>query len=82
MEVGYDDDDDDDGDDDDGIRAGPIKLDCESDVGSASSWTAIIAEELQVTAGVNLVLNADYSSSTIPVPEGLGPTSSNIYLAK
>ena len=74
--------DDDDNEDNEGTGNGSPGGDCKADVGSASSWTAIIANELQITAGVTLVLNADYDSSTIPVPEGLGPTSSNIYLAK
>ena len=71
----------DDGDDRAGGSAtsGP---DCRADVGSGSSWTAIIANELQITNGANLVLNANYGATAIPVPDGLGPNSSIIYLAK
>lgn len=86
---GDEDDDDDDEDDDDGDdegegeqNGGSAEIACESDVGSASAWTAIIANELLVTNGVNLVINADYDATTIPVPEGLGPTSSTVFLAK
>lgn len=55
---------------------------CTSDVGSASTWTAIVANRVQVTRGANLVLNSDYASSPVPVPVGLGPTSGNIVLIK
>lgn len=77
-----DDDDDDDEDDEDDEDDGSEGTECESEVGSSSAWTAIIARELLVTNGVNLVINADYDATTIPVPEGLGPTSSRVFLAK
>ena len=56
--------------------------DCNSAIGSASAWTAIVVRKLRVTAGARLVLNADYSATTIPVPAGIGPTSANILLAR
>ncbi|HEV7254713.1 MAG TPA: TadE/TadG family type IV pilus assembly protein [Mesorhizobium sp.] len=70
---------DDDDDDDDGASGGSA-LKCESDVGAASSWTAIVTQKLNVTAGVDLVLNSDYASSPVPAPPGLGPNSSQIVL--
>ncbi len=60
--------------------ASPLK--CEADVGATSSWTAIVAHTLNVTGGVDLVINANYESSPVPVPPGLGPNSSQISLAK
>jgi hypothetical protein len=53
---------------------------CVSEVGAASAWTAIVVDELKVTAGSTLVLNSDYESSTIPVPDGIGPNSTKIIL--
>lgn len=55
---------------------------CESDIGAASSWTAIVADKLVVTSGATLVLNSDYEGSDVPVPQGLGHKSQAITLAK
>ena len=58
----------------------PTGTGCTSDVGAASSWTAIIVNMLKVTAGATLVLNSDYSASNVPVPDGLGPNSTRTLL--
>jgi hypothetical protein len=60
------------------IPAGPA---CISDVGTTSAWTAIVARKVKITAGSSLILNADYSGSDIPVPDGIGPNSNKIRLA-
>ncbi|HEV7254072.1 MAG TPA: hypothetical protein VGN97_13385 [Mesorhizobium sp.] len=60
----------------------PVGGVCESDVGSASSWTAIVAGKLEVTSGATLVLNSDYENSDVPVPHGLGPTSRTVSLTR
>lgn len=59
----------------------PAGAGCISDVGAASSWTAIIADTVRVTAGSTLVLNSDYEGSDVPVPDGIGPNSSRTFLA-
>ncbi|WP_457939402.1 TadE/TadG family type IV pilus assembly protein [Mesorhizobium sp. 10J20-29] len=63
---------------------GPIGVGsgCITDVGTSSEWTAIVSNLLDITSGVNLVLNADYSGSSIPVPNGIGPNSVQITLTK
>lgn len=48
---------------------------CNAAVGDLSAWTAIVADEVKVTAGVRLVINSDYNSTTVPAPEGIGPSS-------
>lgn len=55
---------------------------CLSDVGNASDWTAIIAKQIKVTAGSTLIMNTNYDGSSVPVPDGVGPTSARIILAK
>ena len=60
----------------------PAGPECLSDVGVTSAWTAIVANELKVTAGSNLVLHSDYAASKIPVPVGLGETSGKLVLVK
>ena len=76
------DDDDDDDDDDDGGSGGAVDPTCVSDVGKSSDWTAIIARQVKVTAGSTLVVNSNYEDSSVPVPEGVGPSSARIILAK
>ncbi len=51
---------------------GTLWIDKASKVGQKSSWTAIIANRISVGNGPNIVINADYASSTIPVPDGIG----------
>jgi hypothetical protein len=66
--------------DDGTITPGPES--CVSDVGTTSSWTAIVVNTLKVTAGSSLIINSDYDGSTVPVPDGLGPNSSQIRLSE
>ena len=54
---------------------------CLSDVGTKSDWTAIVVKRLKVTAGSNLVMNSNYEGSSVPVPEGVGPSSGRVFLA-
>ena len=36
------------------------------------AWTVVVAKALQLTGSPNLVINANYASSTVPVPAGAG----------
>ncbi len=60
----------------------PAEASCTSDTGRASDWTAIIARQLKITAGSTLVMNSDYSGSSVPVPAGIGPSSSRVTLSQ
>ncbi len=44
-----------------------------SDVARDSAWTVIVARELQLKGSPSLVVNANYTSSDVPVPQGVGP---------
>lgn len=55
---------------------------CIADFGTASDWTAIIANRLKVTAGSTLVMNTNYDGSSVPVPAGVGPKSARVMLAR
>jgi hypothetical protein len=66
---------------DDGTLALPDPS-CLSDIGNASDWTAIIARQVKVTAGSILVMNTNYNGSSVPVPDGVGPTSARVILAE
>lgn len=39
-------------------------------------WTVVIARELKIEGGRRLAINADYASSSVPVPSGVGNKSS------
>ena len=54
----------------------PLKV-----IGAASTYTIIVANEIELD-GVNLVINADYTASDVPVPLGLGPKSNKVRLVK
>ncbi len=45
-----------------------------------SAYTAIVARRLRLRGAPTLVLNADYNSTDIPTPDGMGPTGGQIYL--
>lgn len=54
----------------------PLKI-----IGAASAYTIIVADKIDLE-GVNLVINADYAASDVPVPLGLGPNSTSVRLIK
>ena len=49
-----------------------LLIDADNPVADQSEYTVIIAREFELREGPELVLNTDYASSTIPVPEGVG----------
>jgi hypothetical protein len=54
----------------------PLKI-----IGDASTYTIIVANKIELD-GVNLIINADYAASDVPVPPGLGPKSTSVRLSK
>jgi len=53
-----------------------------STVGASSTYTVLVLERLMVTGGMKLVVNADYASTSVPVPVGLGPGGGTIGLSR
>jgi len=49
-------------------------------IGSLSAYTIIVANRIDLD-GAQLVINADYAASDIPVPLGLGPNSTSVRLS-
>jgi hypothetical protein len=41
-------------------------------VADQSAWTVIVAKSIQMTGSPNLVINANYAGSGVPVPNGVG----------
>ncbi|WGM32583.1 TadE/TadG family type IV pilus assembly protein [Brevundimonas sp. NIBR11] len=51
-----------------------------AEVARDSAWTVIVSRMLELNGAPSLVINANYSSSNVPVPEGVGPNSSGARL--
>ncbi|MCA8889847.1 MAG: hypothetical protein KDA46_13515, partial [Parvularculaceae bacterium] len=45
-----------------------------------SAYTAIVARRLRLRGAPTLVLNANYKSTDIPTPDGIGPTGGQVFL--
>lgn len=52
-----------------------LLIDGDKPIAAESAYTVIIAREFALASGPEVVLNADYTASNIPVPEGVGNKS-------
>lgn len=57
------------------VPSGRLVVEGSSNVGRESAWTVIVAREMRLSGSPKLFINADYGSSNVPVPSGVGPTS-------
>lgn len=57
------------------LPKGTLKVQKESKVGLLSAWTAIVASKIKIQQAT-VQINSDYKNSIVPVPEGIGPSSS------
>lgn len=64
------------------LPKGYIHIDANKPIADRSAYTAIVAQKLNLSAGPNLVLNTDYDTTTVPVPDGIGGSRRSIYLAR
>ena len=64
------------------VPRGHLFLGGDKPVAQSSAYTIVIANKIQASAGPTLVLNTDYSATTVPVPEGVGPLSNQIALQR
>ena len=51
-------------------------------VADQSAWTVIVAKSIQMRGSPNLVINANYAGSSVPVPSGVGPSGGSVRLAR
>ncbi len=53
-------------------------------VADQSAWTVVVAKGLQLSGSPNLVINANYAGSNVPVPAGAGSNyhSGNVVLSR
>jgi hypothetical protein len=51
-------------------------------VADQSAWTVVVAKAIAMSGSPNLVINANYSGSTVPVPSGVGPNGDKVKLTQ
>ncbi len=64
------------------LPAGRLIIDASKPVAAQSAYTVIVSRQLLLMNGNNLVLNSDYSSTDVPVPEGVGNMAQKVRLAQ
>jgi Flp pilus assembly protein TadG len=64
------------------LPQGNLIVDANNKVADASAYTAVVVRRLKLSKGPNLVLNTDYDSTLVPVPEGVGPQGTTVKLIK
>lgn len=52
------------------------------DIARDSAWTVIVARSLQLKGSPSLIINANYTSSAVPVPQGVGPRAGGSTLVR
>ncbi|WP_406857200.1 pilus assembly protein TadG-related protein [Alsobacter sp. KACC 23698] len=51
-------------------------------IAGASAYTIVVARKIEVKNKANLVMNSDYSATSVPVPEGVGPTGGTVVVSQ
>lgn len=46
-----------------------------TNVADQSAWTVVISKGLQLSGSPNLVINSNYSATSVPAPNGVGPSA-------
>jgi hypothetical protein len=64
------------------LPAGRVVIDASKPVSDQSAYTVIVAQQVNLYQGPNLYLNANYDSTSVPVPKGVGPLSGKLLLSQ
>jgi Flp pilus assembly protein TadG len=64
------------------LPRGRFVVDANNPVADQSAYTVIVARRIELYAGPNLVINANYGKTDVPVPYGLGPTGGKARLTR
>jgi hypothetical protein len=64
------------------LPRGILYIAANAPVGDQSAYTVVLARQLQLEAGPNLVLNSNYASTDVPLPTEVGSAGSDIVLGK
>ena len=57
------------------LPAGRLIIDSSRPVADQSAYTVIVARQINLYEGPNLILNTNYGATSVPVPDGVGPKS-------
>lgn len=64
------------------LPQGELNIGANKPVAADSAYTIVVARRFTLSAGPTMVMNAKYSSTNIPVPDGVGPGSTAAHLAR
>lgn len=64
------------------LSRGELRVSSRNRVGDMSAYTVVVARKIRATGTPALFLNAAYSASDVPVPEGLGPNGGGARLVR
>lgn len=64
------------------LPQGELNISANKPVAAESAYTIVVARRFTLSAGPTMVLNAKYSSTNIPVPDGVGPGATAAHLAQ
>ena len=64
------------------LPSGRLVIDSTKPVADQSAYTVIVAQQINLYEGPNLVLNANYAGTSVPVPKGLGPVSGRLLITQ
>ena len=64
------------------LPVGRLIIDAKKPVADHSAYTVIIARMINLYDGPDLILNARYGSTDVPVPNGVGPSSADTQLTQ
>jgi Flp pilus assembly protein TadG len=64
------------------LPQGRLIVDAAKPVADMSAYTVIVARMINLYDGPNLMLNAQYGNTDIPVPKGVGPSSADTQLTQ
>jgi len=62
------------------LPTGRLHVDSVSRIADDSAYTAIVSRYLRLSGSPQLVLNADYTLTDVPVPDGMGSSSGHVFL--
>lgn len=64
------------------IPSGELRIDATSPIADQSAYTAIVAEKMRLYGGPHLILNTNYSDTSVPVPDGVKGVGQPVALAR
>ncbi|MCJ2012237.1 pilus assembly protein TadG-related protein [Methylobacterium sp. J-076] len=64
------------------LPSGRVVIDASRPVADQSAYTVVVARQVNLYEGPNLYLNANYDSTSVPVPQGVGPLSGRVVITQ